>query len=254
MAAKPALIRVELGNIAPHQTEQGLYTVHPDGSQHHHYGDEQGSGRQGPPAVARGLNPLLSHTTVVDLPVEHDPDRAAVEVLNLWPHHSSEAPSFVMCDDEDARRAVMEAFGLSDPSGPTALFLNSGRDWLSQQMFGAAVAAATNQGKYIALTANTASPAGADTSLTGEITTASGGLVRAAGTVAHTIGASTTTVSNTFTANGSDTLPVTVAKAWLAKGLTPTSGDGVFETLFSTTATLSASGDNIALVWTLTHA
>lgn len=250
---------IELGNVAPHQAEEGLYTVHQagdgDAAHHHHFGDERGSGRAmahaGDVNVTRELNPLVSHMTVVDVPDEHDADRVALEVVNLWPHHSGDVPSFVACDDEDVRRAVMDVFGLTDPKGPLALYLNGGRDWVSQQVLGAAVAAATNQGKYVALTANTSSPAASDTTLTGEIATASGGLIRAAGTVAHTTGASTSTVSNTFTVNGNDSLPVDVAKAGLFNAAS--TGTMIFETLFAAVAALRAVGDSLALTWTINH-
>jgi hypothetical protein len=251
-------MRVELGNVAPHQAEQGLYHTHRVGGTEEHFhafGDESGGGRRLTHAAdlttVRDLHPLLSHTTVVDIPDEHGPDRAALEVAHLWPHHSLDVPSWILCDDEDIRQALLDIFGLSDPTGPTALYTNAGRDWVSQQVLGAAVAAATNQGKFIALTANATAPAATDTTLTGEIATASGGLIRAAGTVAHTTGASSSTVTNTFTANGNDSLPVTVAKAALLNAAS--TGTMIFETLFSATATLAAVGDNVALTWTVNH-
>lgn len=252
-------MRVELGNVAPHEAEQGLYHSHyvGDSEEHHHaYGDEGGNGQQlsGPAdlvIVKRNLNPLLSHTTVVDVPDEKSIEQAVADVLHLWPRHSFEQPGFVVCDDEDLRQAILSAFNLSDPDGPTALYTNAGRDWVSQQVLGAAVAAATNQGKWIALTANATSPTATDTTLTGEIATASGGLIRAAGTVAHTTGASTSTVSNTFTANGNDSLPVVLAKAALFNA--SATGTMIFETLLAATATLAAVGDNVALTWTVNH-
>jgi len=251
-------VLIELGNIAPHQAEQGLYHTHRVGGveEHYHsYGDEAGSGRRLAHAAdlttVRELHPLLSHTTVVDVPDGKDVEAALADVAHLWPHHSTEAPGFVVCADADLQRAIEKHFGIKPPKGPRALYTNAGRDWVSQQVLGAAVAAATNQGKYIALTANSTAPAATDTTLTGEITTASGGLVRAGGTVAHTTGASSSTVSNTFTANGNDSLPVTLAKAGLLNA--SSSGTMIFETLFTTTATLSASGDSLALTWTINH-
>lgn len=252
---------ITLGNLAPVEAEPGLYHTHRIGGQvehHHSYGEISPAGRRRAShddvTVTRVLNPLLSHTTTLDVPDDRTVEQLVGEVEHLWPHHSTEAPGFVLCDDRDVQRAVENLFGLKAPKGPTALLLNTGRDWLSQQTFGTAVAAATNQGKYIGVTANSAAAAAADMSLPGEITTASGGLIRTAGVVAHTTAASTTTVTVTLTANGNDTLPVTLAKAWLAKGVTPTAGDGLFETLLSTTATLSAVGDAVTITWTITHA
>jgi hypothetical protein len=102
---------------------------------------------------------------------------------------------------------------------------------------------------YIALTANSTSPAGGDTTLAGEITTAGGGLVRAQATYAHTGGASSYTLTKTFTANGSDSLPVTIAKIGVFNA--SSSGTMVFETLLSPTAILSAAGDNLTITETV---
>lgn len=103
---------------------------------------------------------------------------------------------------------------------------------------------------YTALTANATAPAAGDTTLAAEITTAGGGLVRKMSTYAHTTGAASYTLTTTFTANGSDTLPVTVAKIGVFTSLV--SGQMVFETLLSATATLSASGDALTTTHTVT--
>lgn len=103
---------------------------------------------------------------------------------------------------------------------------------------------------YIALTANATAPAAGDTTLTAEIATASGGLVRAQATYAHTGGASTYTLTKTFTANGSDSLPVTVAKIGVFNA--SSAGKMPWESLLSPTATLSASGDALTITETIT--
>lgn len=125
---------------------------------------------------------------------------------------------------------------------------NGGRDLISNACFttGAQPAAAN----YLALTANNGAPGAGDTTLTGEITTGGGGLVRAQGIVAHTGGTATTTISKTFTANGSDSLPVTLAKYGLFNAAS--SGTLAFESLFAATATLSAVGDAVTLTVTVT--
>lgn len=106
---------------------------------------------------------------------------------------------------------------------------------------------------YIGLTANATPPAGTDTTLTAEITTGGGGLIRAAAAFAHTVAAATYTLTKAFTANGSDALPVTLAKAANFNELLQAVGGLMpFETLFSTTATLAASGDASTLTWTIT--
>lgn len=105
---------------------------------------------------------------------------------------------------------------------------------------------------YMALTANSSAPAGGDTALTGEITTASGGLIRQAAAYAHTASATTYTLTGSYTANGSDSLPVTIAKIGTFDTLTGATGIMLHETLLSATATLSASGDQLTVTQTVT--
>lgn len=103
---------------------------------------------------------------------------------------------------------------------------------------------------YIALTANTTAPSAGDTTLTAEIATGGGGLIRATATYAHTGGQSTYTLTKTFTANGSDSLPVTIGKIGVFNA--SSAGSLVYETLLSPTATLSASGDALTVTETVT--
>ena len=128
------------------------------------------------------------------------------------------------------------------------LLVNAGRDALHSQHLGtAAQPAAFN---YMCLSANATAASAANTTLPGEITTAGGGLLRSQATFAHTAGTNTSTLTKTFTANGSDTLPVTVAKIGvLNAGSAGTLG---YETLLGTSATLSLSGDNVAITHTIT--
>jgi hypothetical protein len=104
----------------------------------------------------------------------------------------------------------------------------------------------------------------ADTVLTNDGSTVSelwfsgGGLRRRLASWAHTNGTATYTLANTFTANGSDTLPQTIAKIGIfqhfvnATVTTSNSGIILFQTLLSATATLSASGDNVQITDTVT--
>lgn len=127
------------------------------------------------------------------------------------------------------------------------MLTNAGKDFVAAQVGGAG---GTNTAKYIALTANSTAPAAGDTTLTGEIVTGGGGLLRAVGSYAHTGGTSTYTMSKTFTTNGSDSLPVTVAKVGVFDA--SSAGNMVFETLLGTTATLSAVGDTLTVTQTVT--
>jgi hypothetical protein len=129
------------------------------------------------------------------------------------------------------------------------MLTTAGKDFAASALgdsSGSREAAAT----YIALTANTGSPAAGDTTLTGEITTASGGLIRKAATYAHTGGASTYTLTATFTANGNDSVPVTIAKVAVFNA--SSSGKMPWESLLGTTATISASGDSVTITETIT--
>lgn len=109
---------------------------------------------------------------------------------------------------------------------------------------------------FMGLTANATSPAASDTSLTAEITTASGGLVRKIAALAHSAGATTSTLTAVFTANGSDSLPVTIAKIGIFRSMVvaDTTKTMLFETLLSSTATLSASGDALTATDTISVA
>lgn len=129
------------------------------------------------------------------------------------------------------------------------MLTNAGRDFVAGCLgdrSGSRPAAAD----YLALTANSTSPVATDTTLTGEIATASGGLIRAQATYAHTGGAATYTLTRTYTANGNDALPVTVAKVGVFNA--SSAGTLAWETLLGTTATISASGDSLTVTETIT--
>lgn len=100
----------------------------------------------------------------------------------------------------------------------------------------------------ISLTANNAAPVLGDTSLAGKITTAGGGLIAGVATYAHTTGATTYTLTKAFTANGSDSLPVTVAKI----GIENAGGVMPWSSLLSPTAQFSAPGDATTVTETIT--
>lgn len=105
---------------------------------------------------------------------------------------------------------------------------------------------------FMALTANATAPAGADTTLTAEIATAGGGLIRKLATYAHTSGVASYTITGTYTVNGSDSIPVTVAKMGTFNSIT--GGTMAFETLLTpSTATLSAVSDQLTVTQTVTQ-
>jgi hypothetical protein len=90
------------------------------------------------------------------------------------------------------------------------MLTNVGKDHVAAQVAG--TASASKNAKYVALTANSAAVDVLNAGLTGEIVTASGGLVRKAGTFGTTLGSGTYTMTTTFTAQAADSLPVTIAK------------------------------------------
>jgi hypothetical protein len=125
----------------------------------------------------------------------------------------------------------------------------AGRDFVASALgdrSGSRAAAAD----YLALTANVTAPSAGDTTLTAEIVTASGGLIRAAATYAHTGGAATYTLTKTFTANASDALPVTVGKVGVFNAAS--AGAMPWSSLLSPTAQFSAIGDATTITETVT--
>lgn len=118
------------------------------------------------------------------------------------------------------------------------------------------IAAGATPALWMAVTANTseAGPGygngGTDTVLTGEVNKSEGGLNRAFALFAHTGGTNVYTITNTFTANTHDTLPVTIAKIGVFNA--QNAGRMLFETALGTTATLTSSGDSVAITDTVT--
>lgn len=128
------------------------------------------------------------------------------------------------------------------------LLVNAGRDALHAQHLSTSAPPATFN--YMCLSANATAASAANTTLPGEITTAGGGLLRKQMTYAHTAGTNTSTLTGTFTANGSDSVPVTIAKIGVLNAASV--GTLGYETLLGTSATLSLAGDNIAVTHTIT--
>lgn len=127
--------------------------------------------------------------------------------------------------------------------GPTNIVVYAGMDQ----------AGAFINSLYMGLSANTTDPVIGDTSLTGEITTSGGGLVPQSVGYSHTNGQLTFVNSATFTANGSDSLPVTIAQIC---GRTASGGGGTmrYREKLTSTAAIAASGDALTVTYTLTGA
>lgn len=134
-----------------------------------------------------------------------------------------------------------------DHDGIAFLRTAAGRDFQSRVMgdtasTGTGSYAAAN---YIATTENSTAPGDSDTTLTGELTDS--GLARAQGAYAHVAGASTYTITKTFT-SGTATAR-TPAKAGLFNA--SSSGTMAFETPITNPPPLQL-GDSITITWTIT--
>lgn len=107
---------------------------------------------------------------------------------------------------------------------------------------------------FVGLGNTNTAPSAADTSMSGEITTAGGGLIRKISPWAHTAGTNTYTLTPVYTANGSDTLPVTVYRIGVFSSMVvaATASTMMFETLLSASATLSSPGDQLTVTETVT--
>lgn len=134
-----------------------------------------------------------------------------------------------------------------DHDGIAFLRTAAGRDFQSRVMgdtasTGTGSYAAAN---YIAMTESSVAPADGDTTLSGELTDS--GLARAQGVYAHVAGATTYTITKTFT-SGTATAR-TPAKAGMFNA--SSSGSMVFETLITNPPALQL-GDAITCTWTIT--
>jgi hypothetical protein len=151
---------------------------------------------------------------------------------------------------KDAEAAKWPENPGQDIKGPTALMVNGGRDALFRLLYDTSRTTLPGPFNFMGLTADSTTPTASMSSLTGEITTAGGGLIRAQATYAHTTGASTATLTHTFTANSSDSLPVVVARIGLFDA--SSGGNMGHTTLLNSTAPMNVSGDNVAVTETVT--
>lgn len=165
-------------------------------------------------------------------------------------HHGGAKPDWVWSSDPAFAKALAFHFGCPALSEePKMLLTNGGRDAIHKQHLDTATQPAAFN--YGAISANSgAGFAAADTTLAGEIATGGGGLIRKQMTFFHTTGTNTSTLTATWTANGSDALAVTVA-SW-ANFNASAAGTMGEEDAISPTATLSVVGDSITVTFTLT--
>lgn len=105
---------------------------------------------------------------------------------------------------------------------------------------------------YMGLTANSSAAVSTDVTLASEITTAGGGLIRKICPYGHTAGVASYTLTPVFTCNGTDSLPVTVAKVGVSQSMVSTTRN-IFQTLLNATATFALSGDQMTVTETVSE-
>jgi hypothetical protein len=139
---------------------------------------------------------------------------------------------------EDTIYAGWERMGISHNS-----VLNGGRDYIHNQAY--ITPAATNVFQYAAVSADTGTPTANDSTLPGEITTSD--LARSSSVTgnAHSAGTNTTTIGITWTSAHTYTALVKAALFTLSAA-----GTMAHEATFASTSL--ASGDQLALTWTIT--
>lgn len=123
------------------------------------------------------------------------------------------------------------------------LLTDAGKDWMHAQVY-TNTSAGTRGAGFIASTESVITPAVANTTLTGEIST--NGLARAdAGTKTHTAGSNSTLIEHTFTATGSFT-------SVLASALFTASSAGIMPHIanFTTGSGTLAVNDTLKISWT----
>jgi hypothetical protein len=108
--------------------------------------------------------------------------------------------------------------------------------------------------RHIALSTNATAPAATDTTLTGELVASGGGLVRAKATYSHTIGTAAYTLTNTWTANSTDTGggSVQINKMGVFNSAVSSVGIMLFEAAVPSPPTLVA-GDTISITDTINY-
>lgn len=194
--------------------------------------------------IGRGLGPELRRYAIGILELEQ----------TMAIHSGGAAPAWVSCDDEDFAKAIGKHFEC--PVGePTAFITVNGRDALHGQHIATAAQPAAFSYMAVSTHATPSANPSVSTTLPNEIavgagSAAGGGLLRAQGTVAHTATTNTTTLSKTFTANANDTTPVTIAKIGIFNAAS--AGTLGYETMLNASATLTTSGDNVAITDTVT--
>lgn len=106
--------------------------------------------------------------------------------------------------------------------------------------------------RHIALSTNSTAPAATDTTLAGELNNTSGGLNRAKATYSHTVGTSSYSLTNTWTANSNDGASNVINKIGVFNSALAGDGVMIFESAVTSPPTL-VSGDTIQVTETVNY-
>ena len=227
---------VTLGNVSPREFHD-IDTAPADAVPHPDF----------PGKAVRVLDPAVSHTTTIIIPDGYSLGQAIQTVEAAWPYHSDQPPGWALSDDPVLQMLVQHTFGLVPPADEVTMLVTNGCLDFASYALGSPTgmpviqSVAVNQ-NYIAVSAATITPAAADTVLSGEITTSGGGLIRGTAAFSHTAAATTYVLTTVFTANGSDTLPVTIKAAAVFTAAWGTVVSGVQTTTGTNLVTKSAHG------------
>jgi hypothetical protein len=209
-------------------------------------------------AASTGNDPML--TMILRLLGSADRDYAfgVLEIQSLWTGiHSHDPPEWVESNDTGFARVIADFFTSPDHEclsvdrrAGRCLSTRAVTPSTRSTLAGRALALSRPCSTYMCLSANSAAESASNTTFPGEITTGGGGLIRAQATYAHTGSTNVTTLTKTFTANGSDALSVVIAKIGVLNAASV--GTLGYEKLLTATATLNVAGDNVAITHTIT--
>ncbi len=175
-------------------------------------------------------------TEIVQLP------RAKAHIQHLRPRlDAAGVPIPFRFDETTGLPIIDENVELLGEETVHNVITNAGRDFLHTQGYG--TAAQANGLNYIALSNDALTETTASTVLSTEI--AANGLARAIGTVAHTTGTNTTTVSKTFTC-------ATAAQAAQKAALFTAAAAGTMNHALAFTQRSLQIGDTLACTFTIT--
>lgn len=165
-------------------------------------------------------------------------------------HSAGVAPVWVACPDMPEVAEVLAAHFKCAVGQPSMQIQNKGRDSFHEQHL-------KSSGQPVgfewgALSATNSLPAVSVETMPGEITTVSGGLLRAKMEFAHSAGTNTSTLIHTWTMNATDEGAGEKIIATFATFNASSVGIMGEIDKFSSTAPLKVSGDSIAVTWTLT--